>query len=96
MKKIDFPILLTARSGLGHFKPYSAQFGSFTKKRSQSGWSVFIRSEKYKDNKRDIQSWGKVPVLLEIPLLSQITKSSLLEIFRSLNQTDILFYTNPV
>ena len=82
IKLLGFPVLVVARSGLGTLN-HSLLTLEALKSRQIQVAGVILSGPKNPANKRDIEKWAKIPVLLEMPLLSQITKANLLKIYQN-------------
>ena len=83
IKLIGFPVIVVARSGLGTLN-HSLLTLEALKKRNIAIVGVVLSGTKNEANKKDIEQWGQVPVLLEVPLLSEVTKTKLLNICQHL------------
>ena len=84
IQKLGFPVIVTAKSGLGTLNHTLLTLEAL-KKRKIKTLGVILSGDFHKDNKRDIERWGQVPVLLELPVLKKINKDSLLKYFKKLN-----------
>ena len=82
MKFLCLPLIVVARSSLGTLN-HTLLTLEVLKNRGFQLAGVIISGPTNNKNKRDIEKWGKVPILLEIPLLSKITKQNLLEIYKN-------------
>ena len=80
MKLVNLPLIVVAHSGLGTLN-HSLLTLSTLKERSFKIVGVILSGPKNYANKRDIEKWANIPVLLEIPPLSSITKRKLRDIF---------------
>ena len=87
MKLINLPLIVVARSGLGTLN-HTLLTLEVLKKRHFEIAGVILSGPKHQENKRDIEKWGNVPVVLEIPPLSQITKKHLMDLFLDLKEPD--------
>lgn len=83
MKLVGFPVIVVARSGLGTLN-HSLLTLEALRKRGLKIAGIILSGPKNKANKKDIEEWGQVPVLLEIPRLAKITKTNLLNIYQNL------------
>ena len=81
--KLKYPTLLVARSGLGTLN-HTLLSLEMLKRRPIKVLGVITSGIPHKDNKRDIEKWGQVPVLLELPLLKSINSPTLLKYFKHL------------
>ena len=80
---INCPVIVTARSGLGTLN-HTLLTLEILKQRKIKVLGVILSGKLHPDNKKDIEKWGKVPVILELPLLKSITKQKLLNQFKKL------------
>lgn len=80
MKLVGLPLIVVARSGLGTLN-HSLLTLEALKARNFKIAGVILSGPRNDVNKRDIEKWSGIPVLLEIPLLSRITKKNLLDLY---------------
>lgn len=83
MEFINRPLIVVARSGLGTLN-HSLLTLAALKKKALKIAGVILVGPKHELNKRDIEKWSHIPVVLEVPLLPKITKSTLLDLFKQL------------
>ncbi len=83
MQKISLPLIVVAHSGIGTLN-HSLLTLSVLQKRQLEVAGVILSGPKNKKNKRDIEHYGQVPVILEVPPLPQITKAKLKALFSRL------------
>ncbi len=81
MKQLQLPILVVARSGLGTLN-HSLLTLETLKSRGLEVAGLILSGEPHPLNKKDLQNWSEVPILLEIPHLQQITKQEILKVFQ--------------
>ena len=80
MKKLKAPVIIVARSGLGTLNhTFLTLFALRAKKIPLLG--VIMVGPFHKDNKRDIEKQGKIPVLLELPWLKKLSRQTLCSYF---------------
>ena len=80
--QLNFPVLVVARSGLGTLN-HSLLTLSALRHRGIEPLGLILSGEAHKDNKRDLEKWGRIPVLLELPIITTITSESLMRHFQS-------------
>lgn len=80
MQLVNLPLIVVARSGLGTLN-HSLLTLEALKNRNFKIAGVVLSGPKNDANKRDIEKWSNIPVLLEIPPLSKITKKHLLDLY---------------
>ncbi len=83
MKFIDLPLIVVAHSGLGTLNHSLLTLFALKDKNFKIA-GIILSGAKHPDNKRDIEKWTGVPVLLELPILSSITKEKVRDIFLNL------------
>ena len=83
IQKINYPVIVTARSGLGTLNHTLLTLETL-KQRKIKTLGVILSGKPHPDNKKDIEKWGKTPVILELPILKKITKQTLLNQFKKL------------
>ncbi len=83
MKKLNVPVLVVARSGLGTLNHTFLTLGALRAKKIPVLGVVMV-GPPHKDNKRDIEKQGKIKVLLELPLLNNLSPQSLEPYFTKL------------
>jgi len=82
MKKLNLPLIVVARSGLGTLN-HSLLTLKVLKSIGLQVVGLILSGPLHPLNKKDLEHWNDVPILLEIPLLKVITKSEVLKIFKS-------------
>lgn len=85
IKFLNCPVIVVARSGLGTLN-HSLLTLEALKQRRIKTLGVILSGPPHKANKRDIEKWAKVPVILELNFLSSITKKTLLAQFKKLKE----------
>ncbi|MCZ0932338.1 MAG: dethiobiotin synthase [Oligoflexia bacterium] len=80
---INYPVIVVARSGLGTLN-HTLLTLTILKQRKIKILGVILSGPFHPDNKRDIEKWSGVPVILELRLLKSITKKALLNEFKKL------------
>lgn len=88
MRWIDWPLVVVGRSGLGTLN-HSLLTLEALKNRGFKIAGVILSGPKNYKNKRDIEKWSSIPVVLEIPFLPKITKQALKALSDNL-KSDIL------
>ena len=83
IQHINYPVIVTARSGLGTLN-HTLLTLKILKQRKIKILGVILSGTPHPDNKRDIEKWGKIPVILELKVLKSITKKTLLNQFKKL------------
>ena len=83
IQRINYPVILVARSGLGTLN-HTLLTLTALKQRKIKILGVVLSGPPHSDNKKDIEKWGKAPVILELPILKKITKTNLLNHFKKL------------
>ena len=83
MKKIDLPLIVVADSRLGTLN-HSLLTLEALKNRNFEIAGVILSGPVHYANKRDIEKFGQIPVILEIPPLLEITKAALKNLFKNL------------
>ena len=83
IQKLGFPVIVTAKSGLGTLNHTLLTLEAL-KSRKINTLGVILSGDFHKDNKKDIEKQGQVPVLLEIPFLKSIHSDRLLSHFKKL------------
>ena len=78
--KLGFPVLVVARSGLGTLNHTLLTLLAL-RQLGIEPLGLVLSGEPHKENKRDLEKLGKVPVLLELPLLDSISASGLMACF---------------
>lgn len=82
IQHIALPVIVVAQSGLGTLNHSFLTLESLrTKKANIAG--VILSGPLHAQNKRDIEQRGKVPILLEIPPLVEITAKNLSCLFKN-------------
>lgn len=84
IKLVNFPLILVAKSGLGTLN-HSLLTLEALKSQNFKIAGVVLSGPKNKENKRDIEKWSHVPVILEIPPLNSITDSNLIHLFKKIS-----------
>ena len=84
IEHVNYPVIVVARSGLGTLN-HSLLTLKALKQRKIKTLGVILSGKPHPDNKKDIEKWSKVPVILELPFLKSITKKNLLKQFKKLN-----------
>ena len=84
IQKLGFPVIVTAKSRLGTLNHTLLSLEAL-KNRKIKTLGVILSGDFHKDNKRDIEKWGQVPVLLELPVLKTINSKNLIKRFKKLN-----------
>ena len=79
--KLGFPVLLVARSGLGTLNHTLLTLFAL-RQRGIEPLGLVLSGQPHKDNKRDLEKLGKLPVLLELPVIEQIHAKNLLYHFQ--------------
>ena len=82
MKQIDLPLIVVARSGLGTLN-HSLLTLKVLKSAGLEVKGLILSGPLNPLNKKDLEKWGDVPILLEIPQLSKVTKPELLKLFQN-------------
>ncbi|MGI9548499.1 MAG: dethiobiotin synthase [Bdellovibrionales bacterium] len=82
MKQIDLPLIVVARSGLGTLN-HSLLTLKVLKSEALKVKGLILSGPLNPLNKKDLEKWGDVPILLEIPQLSKVTKPELLKLFKN-------------
>ena len=85
MKRLAFPLIVVARSGLGTLNHTLLTIEALKRRRLKIAGIILSGSINY-ENKRDIEKWTSLPVLLEIPPLKKITKKRLITTFKNLKR----------
>ena len=80
---INYPVIVTARSGLGTLNHTLLSLTAL-KQRKIKVLGLILSGPPHSDNKKDIEKWGKIPVILELPRLKKITKQKLLYHFKKI------------
>ena len=80
---LNYPVIVTARSGLGTLN-HTLLTLTALKQRKIKILGVILSGSPHSNNKKDIEKWSKIPVILELPLLTSITKKTLLNHFKNL------------
>ena len=83
IKQLNYPVIVTAQSGLGTLN-HSLLTLSALKIRKIKVLGVILSGPIHKDNKKDIEKWGKTPVILELPALKSINSQKLMKIFKKI------------
>ena len=83
IQHINYPVIVTARSSLGTLN-HTLLSLKVLKQRKIKILGVILSGSFHPDNKRDIEKWGKAPVILELKPLKSITKKTLLNEFKKL------------
>lgn len=84
IQKLGFPVIVVAKSGLGTLNHTLLTLEAL-KARKIKLLGLILSGSPHKDNKRDIEKWGCVPVLLELPVLKPVNAENLLKHFKKLN-----------
>ena len=84
IKLINLPLIVTAHSGLGTLNHSLLTLEALKNRHFKIAGVILSGPLNYK-NKRDIEKWSGVPVLLEIPSLSKITKENLMGLYTGNN-----------
>lgn len=82
IRHLKLPVIVVASSGLGTLN-HSLLTLKILKQNRISVLGLVLSGPLHPDNKRDLEVLGRVPVLLELPPLSSITKENLLKAFDS-------------
>lgn len=88
MKLINLPVIVVAKSGLGTLNHSLLTLEALKRKHFKIAGMILSGPKNYA-NKRDIEKWSNIPVLLEIPLLSKITKKNLLNVYKNLKDAQL-------
>jgi len=83
IQQLSLPVIIVARSGLGTLNHSFLTLETLKNHKIEVAGFI-LSGDPHKANKKDIERLGKVPVLLEVPFLSQITKNVLETIFKNL------------
>ena len=83
MSQLNFPVIVTAQSGLGTLN-HTLLTLEILEARNLPVLGMILSGSPHPKNARDLEYWGKVPVLLELDMLSSITKETLKEAFKNL------------
>ncbi|MDE0092791.1 MAG: AAA family ATPase, partial [Oligoflexia bacterium] len=83
IQSIHCPVIVVARSGLGTLNHTLLTLEAL-KKRKLKVKGVILSGSLHPANKKDIEKWGKAPVILELPILNPLTKKKLLGQFKKL------------
>ena len=86
---LKLPVIVVASSGLGTLN-HSLLTLRVLKQNQIPVLGLVLSGPSHPDNKRDLEVLGRVPVLLELPLLASVTKENLLKAFDSF-KTDHLY-----
>jgi dethiobiotin synthetase len=78
MTRLDLPVLVVARTTLGTINHTLLTLEAI-RARSLRIAGVLLVGERNRDNREAIESYGRVPVLGELPVLSPLTSSALAE-----------------
>lgn len=84
INKVNLPVIVVAKSGLGTLNHSLLTLEALNKRQLKVAGLILSGPKDHK-NKRDIEKFGKVPVILELPHLSKITKPILKNEFQNLN-----------
>lgn len=77
------PVIVVARSGLGTLN-HSFLTLKALRASNVNILGIIMVGKPHQDNKRDIETIGNIPVLLELPILKNLNKASLKEHFNKL------------
>ncbi len=90
MKKCALPIIVVARSGLGTLN-HSLLTIEILQSRGLKIAGLILSGPLNPLNKKDLENWSRVPILLEIPHLTQITNQEILKVFKDfkIKKTDM-------
>lgn len=83
IQKLGFPVIVVAKSGLGTLNHTLLTLEAL-KARKIKTLGLILSGSPHKDNKRDIEKWGRAPVLLELPVLKPVNAENLLKHFKKL------------
>jgi len=83
IQKLNFPVIVTAKSGLGTLNHTLLTLEAL-KTRKIKTLGVILSGSFHKDNKKDIEKKGHVPVILELPFLKSINSVHLLKHFKKI------------
>lgn len=92
MSQLNFPVIVTAQSGLGTLN-HTLLTLEVLAARNLPVLGLILSGSPHLKNARDLEYWGKVPVLLELDILSSITKETFKEAFKNLK---IPFFSDGV
>ena len=81
--QLNFPVLVTAQSGLGTLNHTLLTLEALAA-RSLPVLGLILSGSPHPKNVRDLEYWGKVPVLLELDVLSLINRDTLSHAFQNL------------
>jgi len=81
--QLGFPTIVTAKSGLGTIN-HSLLTLEALKKRGIKTLGVILSGDFHKENKKDIERYGKTPVILELPFLKTIDSKQVLKAFEKI------------
>ena len=84
IEHVNYPVIVVARSVLGTLN-HTLLTLTALKQRKIKTLGVILSGKPHPDNKKDIEKWSKVPVILELPFLKKITKKNLLKQFKKLD-----------
>ncbi|MCY4512688.1 MAG: dethiobiotin synthase [Bdellovibrionales bacterium] len=83
IEQLGFPAIVTAQSGLGTLNHTLLTLEALAS-RNLPVLGLILSGPPHPKNVRDLEFWGKTPVLLELDLLPSITKKTLSQAFKSL------------
>ena len=83
MEKLKFPIIVTAKSGLGTLN-HTLLTLSVLRQRNLPVLGLILSGPPHPKNKRDLEFFGKVPVLLQLDVLSPLNKETLKSAFKKI------------
>ena len=83
IKQLALPVIVTALSGLGTLNHTLLTLESLRSRRIPV-LGLILSGPPHPENARDLKRWGKVPVLLELDILSPVNRKNLKEAFKKL------------
>ena len=83
IKQSNLPTIVVARSGLGTLN-HTLLTLEVLKKHDIPIKGLVLSGLLHPQNKKDLEFWGGVPVILELTHLKEITKSNLMKIFQNI------------
>ena len=84
IKKIKLPVIVVARSGLGTLNHTLLTLETLKNNQIQTK-GVVLSGIPHSQNKKDIEFFGDIPVILELNHLKEITKENVREAFSKIN-----------